>query len=74
MIQRKELIEMGFILSKGDDFVFYEKQLTDSNWLIADKSKDGWYVIVDDIKGYIENASDVKTLIEIFNRANNGKR
>jgi hypothetical protein len=73
MIQRKELIEMGFTLSKGDDFVFYEKQLTNRNWLLADKSKDGWYVTVDDIQGYIENASDVKKLIEIFKRANNGK-
>jgi hypothetical protein len=73
MIQRKELIEMGFTLSKGDDFVFYEKQLTNRNWLLADKSKDGWYVTVDVIQGYIENASDVKKLIEIFNRANNGK-
>jgi hypothetical protein len=73
MIQRKELIEMGFTLSKGDDFVFYEKQLTNRNWLLADKSKDGWYVTVDVIQGYIENASDVKKLIEIFKRANNGK-
>lgn len=71
MIQKNELIELGFTLHDTEDgFTFYEKLLTSRDWLTAEKSKDGYYVVVGELKGYITEASDLKQLIEIFNRAN----
>ena len=71
MIQKNELIEFGFTLHEAEDgFTFYEKQLTSRDWLTADKTKDGDYIVSGDFKGYITEASDLKQLIEIFNRAN----
>jgi hypothetical protein len=71
MIHKNELIELGFTLHEAEDgFTFYEKQLTSRNWLTADKTKDGDYVVSGDFKGYITEASDLKQLIEILNRAN----
>jgi len=71
MIQKNELIELGFTLHEAEDgFTFYEKQLTSRDWLTADKTKDGDYMVSGDFKGYITEASDLKQLIEIFNRAN----
>ena len=71
MIQKNELIELGFTLHDTEDgFTFYEKQLTSRDWLTADKTKDGYYIVSGDFEGYITEASDLKQLIEIFNRAN----
>jgi hypothetical protein len=71
MIQKNELIELGFTLHETEDgFTFYEKQLTSRDWLTADKTKDGDYMVSGDFKGYITEASELKQLIEIFNRAN----
>ena len=71
MIHKNELIELGFTLHEAEDgFTFYEKQLTSRDWLTADKTKDGDYIVSGDFKGYITDASDLKQLIEIFNRAN----
>jgi hypothetical protein len=71
MIHKNELIELGFTLHEAEDgFTFYEKQLTSRDWLTADKTKDGDYIVSGDFKGYITEASDLKQLIEIFNRAN----
>lgn len=71
MIQKNELIELGFTLHETEDgFTFYEKQLTSRDWLTADKTKDDDYMVSGDFKGYITEASDLKQLIEIFNRAN----
>jgi hypothetical protein len=71
MIQKNELIELGFTLHEAEDgFTFYEKQLTSRDWLTADKTKDGDYIVSGDFKGYITEASDLKQLIEILNRAN----
>jgi len=71
MIHKNELIELGFTLHEAEDgFTFYEKQLTSRDWLTADKTKDGDYMVSGDFKGYITEASDLKQLIEILNRAN----
>lgn len=74
MIQKNELIELGFTAHHtDDDFMFYEKLLTSKDWMTAEESKDGYCVSVGELDGHITDASDLKQLIEIFNRANNDK-
>ena len=74
MIQKNELTELGFTRHDTEDgFTFYQKKLTSRDWLTADKTKDGDYIVTGDFEGYITDASDLKQLIEIFNRANNDK-
>jgi len=73
MITEEQLIEMGFTPTYAEDFKFYQRQLTSGVHLIADEFETGWEVTVADIADRISEASDVKQIIEIFNRATNGK-
>ena len=81
MITEEQLIEMGFTPTYAEDFKFYQRQLTsgtnpyrlDDEYLVADKFETGWEVTVGEIVNRISEASDVKQIIEIFNRATNGK-
>jgi hypothetical protein len=73
MITEEQLIEMGFTPVYAEDFKFYQRQLTSDEYLIADIFETGWEVTVGEIADRISEASDVKQIIEIFNRATNGK-
>lgn len=66
----KELIDMDFTVFESDGFKFYEKNIVGTFYLIADniESYDDWSVTLDEIPLEITEASDVKTLIEIFNK------
>ena len=73
MITEEQLIEMEFTPVYADEFKFYQRQLTSDEYLVADKFETGWEVTVGEIVDRISEASDVKQIIEIFNRATNGK-
>jgi len=72
MITEEQLIEMGFIPMFPDDYKFYQKRLTSDEHLVADEFETGWEVTVGEIVTRISEASDVKQIIDIFNRATNG--
>jgi hypothetical protein len=72
MITEEQLIEMGFTPVYADEFKYYQRQLTSDEYLVADKFETGWEVTVGEIVTRISEASDVKQIIDIFNRASNG--
>ena len=72
MITEEQLIEMGFTPVYADEFKFYQRQLTSDEYLVADAFETGWEVTVGEIVNRISEASDVKQIIDIFNRASNG--
>lgn len=72
MITEEQLIEMGFAPTYADEFKYYQRQLTSDEYLVADEFETGWEVTVGEIAGRISEASDVKEIIDIFNRATNG--
>jgi hypothetical protein len=71
MINKEDLIHMGFESMVFDDYEFMRLKITDYDYLIGDINEMGvMQVQVGDMDIFISEASDLKQLIEIFNNSN----
>lgn len=71
MITKQDLTDMGFESITLREFEFQRLKITDYDYLCGDINNKGvLQVQVGDMDIFITEASDLKQLIEIFNRTN----